>query len=252
MIRVLGALLLCASAAAFAGTTPPDLVAEGTQAYREGRFADAIDRYERAVQAGAGSADVHYNLGNAYYKLGRSGAAILSYEKALSRDPGHEDARANLAVVERRLELEKARQELGIPHEGFWARMNRRYTPNDLTIVFLILYYALFGALMARQFLRPRTARTVLGLAAATLGALTLTAGAFFAYRVYLQERVSEGIVLQGKVALMEPHGESWKSVRMLPEGLRLRILTRNEGWVQVRLAGGLSGYVKEGQVGEI
>ena len=50
----------------------------------------------------------------------------------------------------------------------------------------------------------------------------------------------------------MEPHAGAWKSVRSLPEGLRVRILARSEKWVEIQLSGGLSGYVREGQVGAI
>jgi tetratricopeptide (TPR) repeat protein len=254
MIRA--AALLCALSAvpalAGAGSAARDLAAQGSEAYRNGRFPEAVDRYQRALREAPGSADLWFNLGNAYYRSGKSGQAAMCYEKALALDPHHEDARANLGIVHRRVGLEKARQELGLPNEGFWARLARRIAPDEVAIAFLALYYAFFGALVWRHFLRPGTARSLLGLSALLLFAVNVALGGFFAYRVYRQERVAEGVILEPKVSLMQPAAGSWKSVRSLPEALRVRILSRNEGWVEIRLPGGLSGYVREAQIGTL
>lgn len=249
MSRIL-VVWFCA-APAFA-ETPAELLRQGNAAYRAGKYAEAVDRYQRAIDAGARAADVHHNLGTAYYRLGRTGQAILHFEKALALQPRHEDARVNLSIARRRAGLEKAEQELGLPQEGFWRRLARRVTTDEVAVVFLVLYYLFFGALVARHLLRPGPARSLMGLAALSLLALVLAVGGFFAYRVHIEERFVDGVLLEEKVALMEPHGGQWKSVRSLPEGLRVRVLSRSEKWVQVRLPGGLSGYVRREQVGEI
>jgi hypothetical protein len=242
---------LLASTAA-ANTTPAAFFREANRAYQEGRYAEAVDGYQRAERAGGASADLFYNLGTAYYRLGRLGPAILAFEKALARAPRHEDARANLAVARRQAQLDKAEQELSLPREGVWARLSRSVSSDEVALVFLTLYYLFFLALAVRHFLRPGATRSITGFVALVLLVLVLAAGGFFSYRVYRQERVTEGILLEGKVALMEPHAGSWKSVRSLPEGLRVRILGRSEKWVEIRLSDGLSGYVREGQVGAI
>jgi tetratricopeptide (TPR) repeat protein len=226
-----------------------NLLAAGHAAYKEGRYAEAADRYQRAIEAGATGADVFYDLGSAYYRLGKTGRAVLAFERALSREPRHEDARVNLAIAHRRLGLEKAVQELGLPREGLLRRLARATTADEVAMAFLAVYYLFFAVLALRHFRRPGTARSLLGLAALTLLLCSLTLGSFFAYRVYRQERVTEGVILEPKVSLMEPHAGTWKAVRSLPEGLRVAIETRNESWVKIRLPGGLSGFVRESQV---
>lgn len=224
----------------------------GNEAFQRGQFAQAIDRYQRAIVAGGESADGYYNLGTAYYRLGRHGQAVLYLEKSLALSPRAGDARANLAIVRRHLDLDKQMQELGIASEGFWRRFGRSFTLDEVAIGFLSLYFLFFGALIGRRFVAAGTARSLLTLGAVLLITLTTLAGSFFAYRLYRQERAREGIVLEAKTPLMEPQGGSWKSVRALPEGLRVRIESHNDRWVQIRLPNGLSGYVKTAQLGAI
>ena len=57
--------------------------------------AEAI--YRRLVDERPGSADLHYNHGNALARLGRTGEAEAAYRTALSRDPDSSPAMANLA-----------------------------------------------------------------------------------------------------------------------------------------------------------
>ena len=75
------------------------LIATGNARYQETDFSGALDAYETVLQAGFESADLHYNLGNAYFKTGSLGFSILSYERALKLDPGDPDIRANLDLA---------------------------------------------------------------------------------------------------------------------------------------------------------
>ena len=224
----------------------------GGEAFGRGQFAQAVELYLRAMgeQGGRSSADGHYNLATAYYRLGRMGEAILHFEKALKRSPRMDDAKHNLAIARRTLELDKAMQEMAIPVEGFWKRFGRAFTAGEAALVFLILYYLFFGVVIARRFFEG-TARAALTVAAIVTVVFAMSSGGLFAYRLYASERVREGIILE-KTALMEPQRGEWKSLRALPQGLRVRVESRNESWVKVRVPNGLVGFVKHAQLGEI
>lgn len=225
----------------------------GNEAFGRGEFAQAVELYLRALgqEGGQASGSGHYNLATAYYRLGRLGEAVLHFEKALKRSPRMEDAKHNLAIARRTLELDKAMVELAIPTDGFWKRFGRSFTVGEAAIVFLILYYLFFAVVIARRFFEGTT-RAALTVSAIVAAVLASSSGGLFAYRLYVNERVQQGIILEPKTSLMEPRGGEWKSVRTLPQGLRVRVESRNESWVKVRVPNGLTGFVKRAQLGEI
>ena len=67
--------------------------------YDQGKFSEAKHHYEKLIEAGQGSANVLYNLGNVDYRLGSIGRAVLNYERALILNPQHPEARANLQML---------------------------------------------------------------------------------------------------------------------------------------------------------
>ena len=68
---------------------------EGASAYREGGFEAAAEAWE-----GLDTPDAHYNRGNALARQGRFAEAIAAYDRALELQPGMEDAEANREVVQ--------------------------------------------------------------------------------------------------------------------------------------------------------
>jgi tetratricopeptide (TPR) repeat protein len=75
----------------------------GAALYRMGRYGEARDSFQKALDApGLGSRDA-YNLGNTLARMGDPEGALRAFQRALSLDPSNEDARYNLEVMRRRL-----------------------------------------------------------------------------------------------------------------------------------------------------
>ena len=80
--------------------TPASAVtkAEADSSYVRGQYQQAIAQYEALLKQGA-SADLYYNLGNAYYRTENIPEAVLNYERALLLSPGDRDIRFNLQIA---------------------------------------------------------------------------------------------------------------------------------------------------------
>jgi len=82
----------------------------GIALYNEGRFSEAIDRFERAVSSAPVqsttfrlgtfyAAEAHANIGRSLLKAGEHAAAIEHFEKALVETPSFPDLQYNLGVA---------------------------------------------------------------------------------------------------------------------------------------------------------
>src|SRR5947208_7509868 len=88
--------------------------AKANQEFAQGHFKEAISGYEALIRAGQWSANVFYDLGNAYFRTGDFGRAILNYERAPALELPHPEATANLQIARdeaHALELQPGRLE---------------------------------------------------------------------------------------------------------------------------------------------
>src|SRR5207248_11132267 len=105
---ILLGVILCSfvTASAFAQTR----FEKANQQFAQGHFKDAISSYEDLVRTGQWSANLFYDLGNAYFRTGDFGHAILNYERATALERHHPEATANLQIARdegRALELQQ-------------------------------------------------------------------------------------------------------------------------------------------------
>src|SRR5256884_7471893 len=143
---------------------------KANQEYAQGNFAEAISGYEALVGAGQWSANLFYDLGNAYFRVGDFGHAVLNYERALALERHHPEAIANLQIARdeaHALELQQSWPE----------RYFQFASVNQYSIAAAIAFWIAAFCFLALIFRRRR---------AATIGALLLvmlavSAGGIFA-----------------------------------------------------------------------
>src|SRR6058998_488400 len=157
--------------------------AKANQEYAQGHFKEAISGYATLVRAGQWSANVFYDLGNAYFRTGDFGRAILNYERALALEPHHPEATANLQI---------ARDEAhALELQPSWPERYLRFASvNQYSITAAVAFWIAAFCVTALIFARRRPA-TIITL---MLLMLLLFAGAMFA--AWQRERGSKGVTL--------------------------------------------------------
>ncbi len=233
------------------GTRLEEAWRRGNEAYLRGDYAGAVAAYEQLQHQGVASADLEFNLGDAYFRKGAIGPAIWAFERALALDPGDEDARYNVEQA-RKLATARAHDKIeGEDREPVWIRIVTALGPSTETWLFVALYLGFFGAL-ALALRAPAEARPVRGRRCGRAGGGGSPGGGV-AYSVALQlEKVPFGIVLPDALAVKEGADLNYRTSFDVHAGLRVRIVEQDGDWVRIRLANGLEGWVRGPDVGRL
>lgn len=257
---VMSATLLAAAPAR--ADAVDDAFALGNAAASRGEWGAAASAYERAVALlGQPSSLLSFNLGTAYAHTGDLGRATLHLRQALDfrGNPTTEiaeAARTNLASVRRRAELAAATTG---------ALIDRPQTWWDLVVETLetpgVGWFALMcgiAAVVLRVGLRLRRAGPSRAIAVASwlLVATWAVVGALHATTLRADRTAPRAIAIGVSTDPREGPGLHRTSTWSLAAGAEVRITDRTpdrtSGWLHVRLAGGIEGWVPEASVAEI
>jgi tetratricopeptide (TPR) repeat protein len=208
---------------------------KANQEYAQGHFTEAISGYEALVRAGQWSANLFYDLGNAYFKTGDFGRAILNYERALALERHHPEAAANLQIARdeaRALELQQS-----------WPERHLQFASvNEYSIAAAIAFWLAVFAIVMLIFARRRSSTLI-----ATL-IFCLLVSAVAIYAVYTLERGSNGsalaIVTGNNVQARLATADTANSVLALPPGSAVKILSTRGDWIYAALPNNLRGWI--------
>ena len=230
---------------------PEDVFRTAEALYREGRYAEAAEQYKALVAQGVEDGTLCYNLGNAYFKSGRLGLAVLHYERALRKMPGDADTKANLEFANSLIADVIERPELPPVISwmvDFYRAMDPSWCAGLLSLAFILGGAAVSVLVMARwpRLRAPAIYTVVLAAIVAAVSAGIL------AGKVYSAADRVDAIVLVASSDVRSGPGETNPQLVEIHEGLKVRVVGSREGWLQVSLPNGITGWVREEHVGVI
>src|SRR5204863_6797414 len=135
----------------WAESSPAQTDSNFTKANQENaqdHFTKAISGYEALVRAGQCSANLFYDLGNAYFRVGDFGHAVLNYERALALERHHPEAMANLQIA--RDEAHALELQQSWPERYFQFASISQYSIAG-AIVFWLAMFAMVMLFFARR-----------------------------------------------------------------------------------------------------
>ena len=234
----------------FAATaqTPQQLMQQGNEAYGKGDYAAATETYNAILDAGQHSADLYYNLGNAYYRQDELGLAILNYERALRINPHFRDARQNLELA-----YSKTEDQIDTLPQIFlvkWAQaVVAWFSPNGWLVVLLLLT-ALLGAFVAIFFVSRdyawRKRSLLIGLLVSLL--LLLAVGCTIASHVRYNRH--DKAIITSPMIVMKGSPEAHSIDKMiLHEGTPVNIDETLGDWHKIHIADGTTGWVESSDI---
>lgn len=220
---------------------------EGNRRYAAGDYRGALASYREALDQGYASGALYYNMGNAYYRLDETGQAIRFYEKARRLMPERPELLHNLAIARARTVDRFSR--LPEPFWRSWGRSLARVTGILFAagLAGYVLAAVLFGLRIWKGTVPPWQRRLM--HLAGTAG-LVLLALAFTASVGARNDR--QGVVTATVAGLQEAPQTGAPAVVDVHEGLLLDVLQAQDGWLEVRLPNGTTGWIAAQAVAEI
>src|SRR5436190_1096226 len=209
--------------------------AKANQEFAQGHFKEAISGYEALIRSGQWSANVFYDLGNAYFRTGDFGRSILNYERALALERHHPEATANLQIARdeaHALEIQPSSLE----------RYLQFASVNEYSIAAATAFWLAIFAMFVLIFKQRRSARAI----AVSISCLLVLAIAVYA--IFTLERGSKGqalAIVTGKdVQARLATADTANSVLALPAGSEIKILSTRGDWIYAALPNNLRGWI--------
>ncbi|MCE5321661.1 MAG: tetratricopeptide repeat protein [Bacteroidales bacterium] len=220
-----------------------ELWKDGNEKYTQGQFAEALANYIKIEEAGYTSEALLYNIGNTYFKLKENGKAILYFERVLKLNPSNADASNNLALA-KEYSLDKIE---GVPEFILttWIKdINYSLSSDMWSYISLFLFAAVAVLLLGFKFAytsRLRKLSFFFGMVALLFGLIS----AAFAWDQRHNSGLKDSAIVMKLVSTVKSSPDiSGKTLFILHEGTKVKLLEELGGWMRVELADGRQGWI--------
>lgn len=234
-------LLLFFNAGLFAQS--PALFEEANAAYADGKYEEAIEKYNQILENGETAVAVHYNLANAHYKLNHIAPSIYHYEKALQMAPEDEDVQNNI-VFARNMALDAIEET---PETEISGWMRTGFSAFSISgwgwagIAFMVLFVAFFlsyyfssRTLMKRIFFIAAMVCVVFAIGSVIMGYSSKN----------FQESQDFAIIFSEEVEVRNEPNSRGSEAFILHEGTKVEVLENFQEWSKIELANGNQGWM--------
>jgi tetratricopeptide (TPR) repeat protein len=221
----------------------------GNEFYNNGDFQKAITTYESILKTDKHSAELYFNLANAYYKTNQTAPSIYYYEKALQLAPNDRDIKNNLAYAQN-MTIDAIDV---IPEVGFTKiikniiNMFSFDTWALIAVILIILFVVLFlNYYFAFTTIRKRlmflTGFSCLGLALISIA---------FAYQKFnMVKNDNPAIVFAQETQVKSEPNLRSESAFDLHEGTKVQVLEKyDDNWTKIGLSDGKTGWISSGDI---
>lgn len=231
-------------------TAAPEHVtkAMADSAYVRQQYQQAIADYEALLKKGV-SADIYYNLGNAYYRTDNITRAVLNYERALLLSPGDRDIRFNLQLA-RSKTIDKITPE----SEMFfvtWYRSLVNIMSVDGWAMMSLVALAIAIVLALCYLFTGRVWMQKTGFFGAFFMIVIFALSNLFAWQQKDQLVNRTGaIVISPAAAVKSTPANGGTDLFIIHEGTKVEITDSSmKEWKEVRIADGKEGWIKTSMI---
>lgn len=217
-------------------------------AYNDGNFEKAIELLEKEKSEykakGLESADLYYNLGNAYFRNRDIAHALLNYERALLLNPGDRDTKHNIEYVSTFVE-----DKILVADDFFlttWlGYLQHNFSANTWATIAIVSFLLLIGCLFLFFFGKNITIKKASFYVGIVMIVLVVSSN-IFTYRQKSEiEHRTTAIVMAGSVSVKSSPDINSKELFILHSGTKVKITKEDRRWLEIEIADGNVGWIQ-------
>ena len=220
-----------------------ELFDQGNDFYNQGKYFEAIEKYNLILKNNSHSDELYYNLGNSYYKLNDIANSIFYFEKALLLSPAKEKVLNNLSFANNML-IDKIEPLPTNQISSFFNGLVDLFIYSTwqyiylileyLAVIFMVLYFISKNPKMKKRYFI--TALSFLLFFLLTLLTANISKGNY--------QNDNPAIIFDKEVDLRaEPNLRS-EEINILHEGTKLNVIESVNDWSLVELKNGNKGWL--------
>ena len=213
-------------------------------AYVKGDYKAAIEIYESLAANNGESADVYYNLGNAYYKSENIAKAVLNYERALLLNPDDEDIRFNLELA-RSKTVDKVAPEYKFFLMEWLESIINLLSISAWSILAVVSFVVMLLTLLLFLFGKSVSTKKTGFIIALFSLFITIFANLSALHRYhYLTER-NDAVIMEPSVTAKSTPSNSGTELFVIHEGRKVKISDDSmREWTEIELEDGHKGWI--------
>ncbi len=213
------------------------------QEYANEMYTNAIDDYQLIIQTGVESAELYFNLGNAYFKSNDIPSAILYYEKAKKLKPNDEDINFNLNVANTQI-VDKIEPVPELFLKQWWRSIYNIFNADTwamISVIGFILFFVLLAFYLLSKYIVIRKSAFYAGLIVLFLTLFNFTI-AFQKYNILKHQK--EAIVFVPTITVKSSPNQNSVDLFVIHEGAKVKILEKVGNWNEIKIANGSVGWL--------
>jgi tetratricopeptide (TPR) repeat protein len=236
---------------AISQSTSKDKFYQGVTYFTAGSYKEALQVWTEIYNSGYRSANLDYNIGNAYFKLNNIPSAILFYERAYLLKPADENINYNLQVA-RTLIVDRFQE---IPELFFvrWYDFVSLFLSTNAWAKISVGSFILFLLLLSLYIYSPRHRYKVIGFwLAVFFFIICITSFAFSSRNKSLVYDNKEAIIFAPLVSGKSSPDKSGNDLFVLHEGTKVTVEDAVGEWYEIRLSDGNKGWIPSNSLTKI
>ncbi|MBN1107950.1 MAG: hypothetical protein JXR66_12520 [Bacteroidales bacterium] len=223
--------------------SPEERFTRASQLYSSGNYEEALEIWKNLRQTGYRSAELDYNIGNAYFKLNNIAAAILFWERARLLKPGDDDIRYNLQIANT-LVVDKFEE---IPELFFieWYNFLALIASSNLWAGISVVSFLGFLLFLSLYLYSSKYKLKVAGFwIAVVLFFISVSSLALSARNKRLVYDSRQAVIFAPAINGKSSPDDSGTDLFLLHEGTKVFVEDKVGEWYEIRLSDGNKGWI--------